>query len=192
MAAACHSRAATTSCHKFKLISAMLVHKLNFEWQSALPGGCRAPSVTQARPEGPAACAPVVNASVRTTVCYSHTFPLTSLSQHVQGAHRSQVRVHMYRRTVTAERSWPMVSFSFLGKCGHSHCLVRAGSRSPEWAPNPPLPLPQPLWAACLHTAPFLSGQVAELFLGVDACREHIEGIAQRSWRQGQGTHRPE
>lgn len=122
-----------------------------------LPGGCRAPGVMQARPEGPAAYAPVVNASVRTPVTVT-LFPLMSLSQHVQGAHRSQGRVHMYRRIVTAERSWPVVSFSFLGNCGHSHCLVRAGSRSPEQrAPNPALPLPQPPWAACLHTAAFLS-----------------------------------
>lgn len=63
----------------------------------------------------------------------------------------------MYRRTVTAVRSWPMDPFPSW-ESGHSHCLVRAGIRSPEQrAPDPLLPLPQPLQAACLHAAALCS-----------------------------------
>lgn len=52
-------------------------------------------------------------------------------------------------------RSWPRVPFPSW-ESGHSHCLVRAGIRSPEQ--GVPYSPPKPLQAACLHAALLLQG----------------------------------
>lgn len=82
VAAASHSRTATTSFLPPWCPSSVSGGRaLSAASAPPLPGGCRhpAPGSTQARPEGPAARAPVVNVSVRTTVCYSHTSPTDEL-----------------------------------------------------------------------------------------------------------------